>query len=79
MHYHHNRASRTDDPIEIHHLQFGDWLRLCYRKEKKSNFSVRCNYPNFVLNCQVGDDSSALMRSKTGHTIPAIVSATTKQ
>jgi hypothetical protein len=38
----HYRAGRMDDPIEIHHLQFGDGCGLCSRKKKKLNFSFRC-------------------------------------
>jgi hypothetical protein len=31
---HHNHASRMDDPIELHHLQFGDWQSQCLCKGK---------------------------------------------
>jgi hypothetical protein len=72
---HHHRASRLDDPIEIHHLQFGDWQSLCLCKEKKSNFSVRC-CSKIGLSSQVGDDVTTLLTSTTGNTIPALVPAT---
>ncbi len=72
---HHHRASRLDDPIEIHHLQFGDWQSLCLCKEKKSNFSVRC-CSKICLSSQVHDNSMLLLPDTTGNTIPALVPAT---
>jgi hypothetical protein len=76
MHCHHHRASRLDDPIEIHRLQFGDW-GLCSGKEKKLNFSVRC-CSKIGLSSQVGDDSDgpALLPLLTGNAIPALVFTT---
>jgi hypothetical protein len=64
-----------DDPIEIHHLQFGDWESQCSGKEKKSNFSVRC-CSKIGLSSQVDDNSVYQLSATTGNTIPALVPAT---
>jgi hypothetical protein len=64
-----------DDPIEIHHLQFGDWESQCSGKEKKSNFSVRyCS--KIGLSSQVNDGYVFLLPYTTFNTIPALVPAT---
>jgi hypothetical protein len=72
----HHRASRLDDPIEVHHLQFGDWQRLYLGKEKKLNFSVRC-CSKIGLSSQAGDDPMYyLLPPTSGNKIPALVPAT---